>query len=176
MSLVLYRIHQATNKLLMAATISKSATNHWLILSQSTKASIANVSSSPELPPPQRQTETTEPDPQLPGNLSFVSCNQEKLIERIISRKFLEIAKERKNRRSLTLDNQFDNREHNMSKSGQCSYEETFLQSVVEKVFSVSQLKCRRKKKLVRLWHKPTPEPLQSVDMSSLAPRLENII
>ena len=28
---------------------------------------------------------------------------------------------------------------------------------VCVQVFSVSQLKCRRKKKLVRLWHKPTP-------------------
>ena len=31
-----------------------------------------------------------------------------------------------------------------------------FLVECVQ-VFSVSQLKCRRKKKLVRLWHKPTP-------------------
>ena len=43
------------------------------------------------------------------------------------------------------------------SDSSRCQLEEEFLRKVVEKVISVSQIKCKRKKKLVKLWHKPKP-------------------
>lgn len=197
MCLVLYRIHQATNKLLVAATLSKSATNHWLILSQASRATSATNSSTAtaESPPPAHHTLSTSA-PLPPGsainsatssplqglppsisstNVSFLSCSQEQLIEHIVSNKFIEIARAEKKSRSVELDNNNDFGA-NSSLVTRCKEEHRFLKSIVEKVFSVSQLKCRRKKKLVRLWHKPTPEPLHAADISVVASRLENVV
>ena len=35
--------------------------------------------------------------------------------------------------------------------------EKVFLTSMVDKVLHVSQVNCRRKKKLVKVWHTPKP-------------------
>ena len=44
-----------------------------------------------------------------------------------------------------------------MSQTMRCQLERQFLQTVVERVISISQIRCRRKKKLVKLWIKPKP-------------------
>lgn len=168
MSLVVFRIHQATNKLLLSATLSKSATNHWLILSKASQRLHHNNSAAPPaaLPPPAPQREA------VPGNRTTDRCDQSRLIEQIINKKFMQLGQESKTRRSTSAAHL----EGVPDLTDKCREEELFLHEIVDKVFSVSQLKCRRKKKLVRLWHKPTPEPLHAVDRSSIAPRLENII
>ena len=38
-----------------------------------------------------------------------------------------------------------------------CDMERTLLTSMVENVLHVSQVNCRRKKKLIKIWHKPKP-------------------
>ena len=38
-----------------------------------------------------------------------------------------------------------------------CNMERVFLTSMVENVLHVSQVNCRRKRKLVKIWHKPKP-------------------
>ena len=38
-----------------------------------------------------------------------------------------------------------------------CGMERDLLTSMVENVLHVSQVNCRRKKKLIKIWHKPRP-------------------
>ena len=38
-----------------------------------------------------------------------------------------------------------------------CGMERDLLTSMVENVLHVSQVNCRRKKKLIKIWHKPKP-------------------
>ena len=38
-----------------------------------------------------------------------------------------------------------------------CEMEKEFITSMVENVLHVSQVNCRRKKKLIKIWHKPKP-------------------
>ena len=38
-----------------------------------------------------------------------------------------------------------------------CDMERELLTSMVENVLHVSQVNCRRKKKLIKIWHKPKP-------------------
>ena len=50
-----------------------------------------------------------------------------------------------------------------MSQTMRCQLERQFLQTVVERVISISQIRCRRKKKLVKLWIKPKPGNLMDI-------------
>ena len=43
------------------------------------------------------------------------------------------------------------------SNETRCAMERVLLTSMVQNVLHVSQVNCRRKKKLIKIWHKPKP-------------------
>ena len=43
------------------------------------------------------------------------------------------------------------------STSSRCELERSLVTGMVERVLHVTQVNCRRKKKLVKIWHKPKP-------------------
>jgi len=191
--LVLYRIHLATTRLVLE---SDNLKHWWMVTSSRTSSPIQMAQAvvpSYNASTVAQSTSTSMPSPVEESAAYSLQCGADQIIQQIISEKLRQFSGVENSTRStrntkksaasqpalpsnLTVLQVPSLTSSTLSQTERCELERQFLQTVVERVISISQIRCRRKKKLVKLWHKPKPEPLLTKHLPELHDNIDRLI